>query len=113
MPGMIFELFLVMVSLIVVLLLAGVGWRKAWPLLIAGLFLVLTGGVLVSEGLRIETGSTYNSATGVLLYTYDVLLPTTDFSILVFSNSFFYGGFAVLIIAGSLLVFKRIPGVEA
>lgn len=90
---MIFELFLVMVAMIVVLLLAGVGWRKAWPLLIAGLFSVLTGGVLISEGLRIETGSVFTAGTGVLLYTYDVLLPTTDFSILVFGNSFFLWGF--------------------
>lgn len=109
---MIFELFLVMIALIVVLLLAGVGWRKAWPLLIAGLFLVLTGGVMISEGLRIETGSTYDSTTGVLVYDHDALLPTTDFTIAVFANSFFYGGFIVLIIAGALLVFKKIPGVE-
>lgn len=112
MPGMIFELFLLLVALIVATLIASAGWRKVWPLLIAALFMLLAGGVLISEGLRIETGSTFEKATGILTYNYDVLLPTTDFTVFVFSNTLFYGGWIVLIVALGLLVFKRLPGVE-
>lgn len=112
MPGLYFELFICLTFLIAGLMVAGAAWRKSWPLIVAAIFMILTGAVLMSDGLRVEVGSTFNINTGVLTYDYNALLPSNDYTVNVFANSYFYGGFVLVIIAAGLLVWRRIGGVE-
>jgi len=112
MTGMFFELFVLMTIVIVALLLAGVAWRKSWPFIMASIFLILTGGALLSDGMRYESGSTYDNTTGITVYDYSVLTAATDSTIAMFSNSYFYGGFAVLIASMGLMVWGRVAGVH-
>jgi len=112
MGGMYFELFIVMTIIITGLMLAGATWRKAWPFLIATVFMILTGAVLMSDGLRVEVGSTYDSTTGILTYDYNSLMPSNDLTVAAFANSYFYGGFLLAIVAGGLLVWGRVAGVD-
>lgn len=112
MAGMYFELFIIMTLIIAGLLLSGTAWRRAWPFLLATIFMILTGAVLMSDGLRVEVGSTYDSTTGVLTYDYNSLMPSNDLTVLVFADSYFYGGFLLAIVAGGLLVWGRVAGVD-
>lgn len=97
--GMFFEMFFFLTLVIVGLLVYSAGWRKLWPLIICSVFLVLTGGVLMSDGVRYECGSTFVQASGVTTYDYCTLTTVNDFTTLAFANTYFYGGFIVAVFA--------------
>lgn len=121
MAGMFFELFIVLTVLIVGLTTAGVTWKKAWPLLIASLFMILAGGVLMSDGIRYESGSTYDLASGRVTYDYNNLMPFSeglasnqgfDLTVAIFANGYLYGGFALVVVAAGVLIWRRVAGVS-
>lgn len=108
-PGMYFELFVFLTLLIVGLILTSVFSKRIWAVLIACVFMVLLGAGLMSDGMRIEVGSTYDSSTGVITYDYNALTPANDYTIAMFAYSYFYGGF-LLAVAGIAFLFMRNRG---
>lgn len=106
---MYFELFVFLTLLIVGLILTSVFSKRIWAVLIACVFMVLLGAGLMSDGMRIEVGSTYDSSTGVITYDYNALTPANDYTIAMFAYSYFYGGF-LLAVAGIAFLFMRNRG---
>ncbi len=100
---MFFEVFVLLTVIAVALFIVGTGWRKVWPLLLSGVFFVLTGSILLSEGLRVETGATWVQATGVLTISTQALTAANAMEVALLGNGFFYGGFLVPVIAFAFL----------
>ena len=109
MPGMFFELFAFLTIIIVILLVIGASFRRVWPLILAGVFMIMTGAALLSDGIRFESGGTFDTATGIVTYTFSSLTAANDATVAMLSNSFFYGGFAVIIVAAFYLLLHK-PG---
>ena len=100
---MFFELFIFLTVIAVGLFIAGTGWRKAWPLILSGVFFILNGSILLSEGLRVETGATWVQATGILTISTEALTAANSMSVALLANGFFYGGFLIPVIAIAFL----------
>ncbi len=98
-PGMFFEVFIFLALLASALFVVGTGWRKVWPLLLSGLFFILNGIILLSEGLRVETGAVFTQSTGVLVITTEAFTASNSMSVAVLGNAFFYGGFLIPVVA--------------
>jgi len=100
---MFFELFVFLTVIAIALFVVGTGWRKVWPLLLSGVFFVLTGSILLSEGLRVETGAVWTQATGVLAISTEALTAANAMEVALIGNGFFYGGFLIPIIGVAFL----------
>ena len=107
---MFFELFVFLTIIAVALFIVGTSWRKVWPLLLSGIFFVLTGSILLSEGLRFETGAVFTQTSGLLVITTEALTAANAMEIALLGNGFFYGGFLVPIIGIAFLFRGRLAG---
>jgi len=110
MPGMFFELFILLTLLIVGFFSAALAWRKFWPMLIVFILMLMAGSVLMSDGIRYESGSHY--VDGATTYDYNILRVGEDLTVTTFGYGYFYGSFAVAVITLGLLVWGRGAGVE-
>ena len=102
---MFFELFIFLTVIAIALFVIGTGWRKVWPLLLSGVFFVLTGSILLSEGLRVETGAAWVQSTGILTISTTALTAANAMEVALLGNGFFYGGFLIPII-GIVFLFR-------
>ena len=112
MAGMFFELFILLFLTVLGFLSAALAWRKIWPLLPAFVLMLLLGGVLISDGLRYQTGTTFDRSTGINTFDYDVLSVGSDLTVTTFAYGTFYGAWIIPLIILGLLGFRRFAGVE-
>ena len=105
---MFFELFVFLIVIAVALVIAGSVSRRVWPLLLSCVFFVLTGSILLSEGLRVETGASWTQSTGLLVITTEALTAANSMSVSLLGNAFFYGGFLVAVVSIVFLLKGRL-----
>lgn len=107
---MFFELFLLLVVLIVVCLFVAFAKRAVWAALFSVILMVGLGAMLYSEGISVQTGAHVTGNTGAgYAITYDMnqLTPANDKSVGVLAPTFFYGGFVLLIFTLGLALVSR------
>ena len=109
---MFFELFVFLIVIAVALVIAGSVARRVWPLLLSCMFFVLTGSILLSEGLRVETGAVWVQSTGILTLSTTALTSANSMSVALLGNAFFYGGFLVALVAIAFLLKGRLSKVK-
>ena len=101
--GLFFEIF-VLIAIIAVSFVFFSFWKKKfWPMPFGiGLF-VLDGALLLSEGLRYESGAALNKATNTVTYVFSIATAATDASILLTGWTFIGLGVVLGIVAFTLL----------
>jgi hypothetical protein len=106
---MFFELFLLLVVLVVVCLFIAFAKHAVWAALFAVVLMFGLGALLYSEGLSVQTGAHVIGSTGNYAITYDMnqLTPLNDKSVGVLAPTFFYGSFVLLLFTLGLLFYSR------
>ena len=109
---MFFELFVVFTLLVVGFAGLGLMKRRWAPFIVVFFLMVLTGSILVSDGMRYESGSEYNQDTGVTLYLYDTLRVEQDTTIAMLGLGYFWGAWLIPAVALGSMLWGRVVGVE-
>lgn len=104
MAGIFFELFVFLTLIAVGISIFSFAKRSIGPLLMSALFFALSGGLLLSFGLRFECGSTY--ATGVTTYSYCTLWPFEEPALLAI-GLIFVGIGLIIAIYSTRLILRR------
>lgn len=107
---MFFELFIFLTIISLGLILLTVYTRRVMPLVIAFVFVILTGSMLLESGIRYQAGANYDSVTNQLTYVFNSLTTENDNSVALLANTYFYGSFVLPVIALGLLVSGRRGG---
>jgi len=105
MAGLFFEVFVLIAAIAVAFVFFSFWKKKFWPMPFGiGLF-VLNGALLLSEGLRYESGSTLVKAAGIntVTYVFSIATAATDASILLTGWTFIGLGVVLGIVAFTLL----------
>jgi len=118
MPVYIFNLlFLVTIGMLIAGLLAKKPEIKLSLVGLAGLFLILTGGLLIGEGIRdtadptitiIDAPHGIDANTTQIDFNYPALRSDSVSGVGMIGNLFMYGGFAVLIYSAGYALYSRI-----
>ena len=105
MTGLFFEMFVLIAAVAVAFVFFSFWKKKFWPMPFGiGLF-VLNGALLLSEGLRYESGSVLVKAAGVntVTYVFSTATAVGDASILLIGWTFIGLGVVLGIVAFTLL----------
>ena len=103
MAGLFFEMFLLIAAIAVSFIFFSFWKKKFWPMPFGiGLF-VLNGALLLSEGLRFESGAGLDKATNTVTYLFSTATAATDASILLTGWTFIGLGVVLGIVAFTLL----------
>ena len=98
------------------MLISGVLTKKLALVALAGLFLILTGGVVLGEGIRdvadptitiLDAPHGIDQNTTQIDYNYPAMRQDTNMGIMMVGNLFLYGGFAVLIFSAGYILYSR------
>ena len=105
MAGLFFEVFVLIAAIAVAFVFFSFWKKRFWPMPFGiGLF-VLNGALLLSEGLRFESGSSLVKASGVntVTYLFSVASAATDASILLTGWTFIGLGVVLAIVSFAML----------
>ena len=101
--GLFFELFVLITAIAVSFILFSFLKKKFWTMPFGiGLF-VLNGALLLSEGLRFESGAALDKATNTVTYVFSTATAATDASILLTGWTFIGLGIVLAIVSFALL----------
>ena len=105
MAGLFFEMFVLIVAVAVAFVFFSFWKKKFWPMPFGIELFVLNGALLLSEGLRYESGSSLVKADGVntVTYLFSTATAATDASILLTGWTFIVLGVVLGIVAFTLL----------
>ena len=105
MAGLFFEMFVLITVVAVAFVFFSFWKKKFWPMPFGIALFVLNGALLLSEGLRYESGSTLVKVGGVntVTYVFSVATAVSDASILLIGWTFIGLGVVLAVVSFALL----------
>jgi len=96
---LIFTWFAFLTLVFLALIVIGITTKHPTLVALGGLFMVLTGSIVMSEGIRDEGMPTWVREGESVSPNYATLTQVNDSSIAIIAPMFFYGGFAILLLS--------------
>ena len=103
--GLFFELFVLLTVVAVSFILFSFWKKRFWGMPFGIILFVLNGALLLSEGLRYESGATLDKATNTVTYVFSTATASGDASILLVGWTFI--GLGIVLAIVSFVLFSR------